>query len=115
MKRNVFLLFTISCIALTLYPVISAQAEPPSDSMMRRCGDGMIDIMIAPFDIINHMEDVRYKDGMLPAMTYGAMKGMSGALTRTMFGLYEIVTFYVPEHNSLKYDPQFDSAVFRFE
>jgi putative exosortase-associated protein (TIGR04073 family) len=99
----------------TLFTGMEAFGQTPSDRMMRRCGDGMIDIMIAPFDVVNHMENVRYNDGVLPAMTYGMLKGVSGALTRTMFGIYEMTTFYVPEQNSLKYEPEFDSALIRFE
>ncbi len=36
-------------------------------------------------------------------------------LTKQQLGYQEEPPFYVPEENSLKYDPQFDSAVFRLQ
>ncbi len=113
MKKKTLSILIISCIILTLLCGVDAYAQTSGDYMMRRCTDGVADIMVAPFDILNHVEDVRYNEGMLPAMTYGMAKGVSGALTRVLFGVYQMVTFYVPEENSLKYEPQFDSAVFR--
>lgn len=115
MKNKIVLIVFISCIILTLFSGLNAYAQLSGDQMMRRCSNGVADIMIAPFDIANHFEDVRYKEGMLTAMTYGMAKGVSGALTRAAFGVYQMVTFYVPEENSLQYDPQFDSAFIRFK
>ncbi|MFC1809101.1 hypothetical protein ACFL3D_03160 [Candidatus Omnitrophota bacterium] len=106
--------FLISCIILTLLSQTQIYAYQSSgDRMAQRCGDGMVNLMVAPLDVLNHMEHVRYNEGVLPALTYGTIRGVSGALTRAAFGVYKMVTFYVPEENSLQYEPHFDSALFR--
>lgn len=83
------------------------------EQIARKCTSGMLNIFAAPFDMLNYVEDVRFKGGILQALTYGMFKGVSGAVVRATYGLYEVSTCYCTEFELPPFEPGYDAAVIR--
>lgn len=69
-------------------------SEPPTEQMMRRCGRGMVNVICAPVDIVNYVEDTRIKEGTMSALSYGTLRGVCYSLARAVYGVYEMATFF---------------------
>jgi len=113
MKKKVLIAILMLLALAVLNTTIVLALDSYGDAMAKRGGRGVLNVVKSPFDLINTMEDIRFKEGMLPAMTYGVFKGVGTAIARAFYGLYEVGTFYDTEKNDKTFPVQYDSAFIR--
>ena len=111
MRDKLIPVIIFSCILFS-FPEVFA-LENYGDMMALRGGRGVRNVATAPLDLLNSMEDARFKDGLLSAMTYGVLKGVGISVARFCYGLYEVGTFYSTDLNHHQFEVNYDSALFR--
>ena len=97
-KRTVFGILMLLILVFTVPSWVNA-VETQGEAMAKRGGRGVVNMTTFPLDILNSMEDVRFKNGILSALTYGLFKGIGVSTARFFYGLYEVGTFYDPYRN----------------
>ena len=101
-------------IGLSLAASTGARAEEPSapqqltrqqrwNGSMRKLGRGVANIATFPLELIREPYLTERKDGYIAAWTVGIVRGFGSGLVRAGAGLYETVTFFLP--NGGGYDP----------
>lgn len=84
-------------LALALAVLLAAAAEPArADSPPHKFGRGLANLALGSMEIPAQIVAEDRRRGPLWAASLGFAKGMGGFVTRTLVGLYEVVTFPAP-------------------
>ena len=111
-KNSVLLIIAVFVLGVATL----VEARPTwGDNAAYRAGRGVKNIAIAPTDIFNTVEDIRFKEGYVQALTYGVIKGTFRAVGRVGQGIYELITFYKSEQNDQQFSPTYDSAIIHLQ
>ena len=101
-------------IALILFLLTIAFTVPGyCDDPMKKLGRGLCNTFTFPFEFFLQVSRVNETDGPMAASTWGVLKGISMSFIRLSVGLYETVTFPIPEPKD--YAPILKDPEFMFE
>ena len=101
-------------IALILFLLVISFAVPGyCDDSTKKLGRGLCNIITFPFEFFLQVSRVNHTDGPMAASTWGVLKGIGMSFTRLGVGIYETVTFPIPQPKD--YAPILTDPEFMFE
>ena len=67
------------------------------ENIVRKLGRGCSNVVGIPVELFANIEDVAKESGLVAGATYGTCRGVYHGLFRGVLGVYEILTFPIPQ------------------
>ena len=67
------------------------------ETIVRKLGRGCANVAGVPVELFANIEDVAYESGLVAGATYGTCRGLYHGIFRGVVGVYEVVTFPIPQ------------------
>jgi len=80
---------------------VPAGADEPGDKFTRGAINTTTGWVELPYQVVTQSKEDPYR-----GMTYGFMDGLSNGLKRTLYGVWDGLTFLIPPHDQPKMQPE---------
>jgi len=100
-------------IALIIIISILFVSSAYADTMLKKLGRGMANIITCPLEIPYRIGEANEESGPIAALTWGVLDGFFRVGMRMIVGGYEVITFPIPF--PWDYEPIIDDPEFFFE
>ena len=103
MKKGIVLLIVVVFVFSFIH-------EAKADTVVKKLGRGVSNILTCPLEIPQRMGAIAVDDGAPAAATWGLLSGVLNMGKRAIVGVYEVVTFPVPipsDYAPIITDPEF--------
>ncbi len=85
-------LILIIIVIMTFTITVNAYAQDP----IRKLGRGLANSLTGMVELPYKIQEVQEENGPAAAATYGVLKGLIDGVYRTLVGVYETATFFIP-------------------
>ena len=89
-KINTAIILFVVIMTFTL--TVNAYAQDP----IRKLGRGLANTLTGMVELPYKIQEVHEESGPAAAATYGVLKGLVDGIYRTLVGVYETATFFIP-------------------
>ena len=112
-RRKIFIaviaimLFSYSTLASSIY---AQDADETKGDPVKKLGRGIANTLLGFLELPKTIEDTGKKDGVGPAISLGFIKGLAKAVARTIVGVYETASFWIPvpeDYKPIITDPEY--------